>query len=156
MGSRSIAGRRPRLGATRASAPRTVLCVLMAMMAALMLASSACSTNDQGAQPAPGAPVFKPSGFKDLPRYPNSREAGGLSVKNGVETQSFLVDGASPQNVMDFYKKELNGWTAAKVDESGTALRQDFTGPDGDFVRLSATSLSRGDTNSIQYSLEFH
>lgn len=155
MGSRSIASGTSRPGVTRASAQRTVLFALMAAAAMFLLALSACSTNDQGAQPAPGVAVFRPGGFDDLPRYPNSREAGGRAEKSRVVTQSFFVDGASPQDVMDFYKKKLAGWKAAGVDDSGTALREDFTGPDGDHLRLSTTTLSREGANSIQYSLEF-
>ncbi len=129
----------------------------------VLLVPIACS-NDNGstvgdAQPAPGVSTFKPGGFDDLPRYRGSRDAGTRSEDGNVVSQSFFVDGADPELIIEFYRSELSGWEFAGEHDEGDALTAEFTEPGdgGRRLEVSATSVDNApDDTTAQYSLVLH
>ena len=116
-----------------------------------------CTATDPGdAQPAPNASEFVTGGFDELPRLQGDEPIGPRSEDGDVVTQSFRAEGLAPEDVMDFYEEELSGWEPSGVRDAGDALRQEFDGPDGQRLEVSAVVLSRGGldmTQTLQYSL---
>lgn len=129
----------------------------------LVLAPLACSNDTEpgDAQPAPDVSSFAPGGFDDLPRYRGSQEAGPRSEDGDVVSQSFFVEGATPEMVINFYENELQGWENRGVRDVGEALTAEFREPgeDGRRLEVSATKTESGGldhTQTLQYSLVLH
>jgi hypothetical protein len=131
-----------------------------ALLAVAVLLVAGCRTGGPGdAQPAPEVSGFRQGGFDELPRYRGSEELGVVSEDGDVVTQSFSAEGTSPELVLDFYRKELEGWTSLGREDVGDALREDFRDGDGNRLEVSATTLSQGGSDlqpTVQYSLVLH
>jgi hypothetical protein len=121
------------------------------------LAIAACSTDD-GAAREEGATTSVRAEFDALPRLPQSREVGARSSKAGTVTQSFSVEGVTPDGVLDFYEDELTTWAPSGREDVGAAVREDFVHPDGSRLEVSAIVFDPGDglAGTTQYSLVLH
>lgn len=141
---------------------RALLALVLASL--LALAAGACSgdsAESNDAQPAPEVSTFAPGGFDDVPRYRGSQEAGPRSEDGDVVSQSFFVEGADPQMVIDFYRNQLQGWEFSGERDVGDALTAEFTEPGegGRRLEVSAGVTNRGGldmTQTLQYSLVLH
>ena len=147
-----------------ARSPRTPGCALIpaAVLLSLILAGCGSRDADPAAQPAPGVTTFEQGRFDNLPQYPRSEPFGPRSEKDGVVARSFKVKGATPDQIMNFYRDSLKDrWTMVTgVEKLGVGtLRADWR--DGEFrLRVSATRESELDdrddagTSAVaQYSL---
>ena len=79
--------------------------------------------------------------FDNLPQYPRSEPLGPRHEKEGVVTRSFKVQGASPDQIMSFYRDALQErWTMITgIEKLGVGtLRADWVN-DEYRVRVSAT-----------------
>lgn len=142
---------------TRPPGPSTRSRRLLGAVAVCGAALVGCTATDPGdAQPAPNASEFVTGGFDELPRLQGDEPIGPRSEDGDVVTQSFRAEGLEPEDVMSFYEEELTGWEPSGVRDVGEALRQEFDGPDGQRLEVSATVLSQGGldmTQTLQYSL---
>ena len=117
---------------------------------------------DPVAQPAPGVSTFEEGRFDDLPQYPRSEPLGPRHEKEGVVARSFKVQGASPDQIMSFYRDALQDrWRMITgVEKLGVGtLRADWV-DDEHRLRVSATRESELDERDdaarsvvTQYSL---
>lgn len=112
-------------------------------------------------QPVPDATVFAEGGFDGLPRYPGAESVSEPAIKDDVTAQSFAVNVARPDRVMDFYAEELEaaGWTAV-VAPSQIGADETYRGvwrrDQQELVVSSTLAQSIDDTDSTrttQYSL---
>ena len=123
-----------RLASGRASVPA-------ALILSLALAGCGPRDSDPVAQPAPGVTTFEEGRFDNLPQYPRSEPLGPRHEKEGVVTRSFKVQGASPDQIMSFYRDALQErWTMITgIEKLGVGtLRADWVN-DEYRVRVSAT-----------------
>lgn len=139
--------------------------VTAAVLFGLVLSSCAAGDSDPEAQPAPGVTTFQEGRFGDIPQFPRSAPLGPRHEEDGVVARSYKAPGASPDQVLDFYRNALKErWkmvtTVEKLGE-GT-LRADWVDDDS-LLRVSATReslLDSGDDASktavAQYSLTLH
>ncbi len=120
---------------------------------------------DPVAQPAPGITTFGPGRFDDLPQYPRSEPLGPRNEEAGVVVRSYKVPGASPEQILEFYRQALeerwNMVTEAERLGVGT-LRAEWVSEEYRLL-VSATRESELDSrkdasNSVvaQYSLTLH
>ncbi len=136
----------------------------VAVLAAGALAAVGCSSDGdarQETQPAPRGSTFELGAFDELPRLPRSEPLGVRSEKDGIVTQSFSTVGRTPQQVLDYYARELGeaGW------ESATPVHRADTGAVADWItegfrlEVSATQIEedhrspQSDAYVVQYSL---
>lgn len=131
---------------------------LLAGVAAASL-TAACGNADVApeAQPATDGANFVQGTFDELPRHPRSAPAGERSQKRDVVAQSFKVNGATPEAVMEFFQRALDGWTmVGEVEKIGV---NSFRGHwKRDRLRLTVTAtggptLSEEGEVASQYSL---
>ncbi len=82
---------------------------LAAAAGLLALAASGCGSADTppAAQPAPEVTTFEQGRFDDLPVFFRSDPLGPRSEKEGVVTRSYEASGASPEQVLEFYRDAL-------------------------------------------------
>ena len=127
----------------RARRVRTSRRALVPGVVLLSLVMAACGPRDPDpvAQPAPGVTTFEEGRFDNLPQYPRSEPLGPRHEKDGVVVRSFKVQGASPDEILNFYRDALKErWTMVTgVEKLGVGtLRADWT--DDEFrLRVSAT-----------------
>ena len=76
----------------------------------LVLTTLGCGTGDRrpAAQPAPEVTTFEEGRFDDLPLFFRSDPLGPRSEKDGVVTRSYKARGASPEQVLEFYRDALD------------------------------------------------
>jgi hypothetical protein len=95
--------------------------------------------------------------FESIPRYPGSEPVGALEGKDGATTQSFQVSSASPQQVMDFYERNLGGWdTVEAPSDLGPSDQATMRGQwrlGMNVLTVSSSSAPGLGDNSTQYSL---
>ncbi len=139
--------------------------VTAAALVALGLGGCGAGETDPVAQPAPGVTTFQEGRFDDIPQFPRSEPLGPRHKKDRVVTRSYKAPGASPDQVLDFYRRALqerwNMVTAVEKLGVGT-LRADWV--DDDYrLRVSATRESLLDSQDdasqtavAQYSLTLH
>ncbi len=117
---------------------------------------------DPVAQPAPDVTTFEQGRFDDLPQFPRSEPVSARAEERGVIARSYKATGASPQQVMDFYRQALGDrWRMVSgIEKLGVGtLRADWV--DEDYrLRVSATTESGLDSRNdasetfvTQYSL---
>jgi hypothetical protein len=142
----------------RASAARRrPLRAVAAIVVTASLAFAACGDDDDDADP--GQPVasggFAPGDMSDVP-VPNDAESSGpASSSGGSTTQSYLVDGVSPEQLINDYQQLATGagWvvqTAAAQSDTdwsltrtkGTASLAVTTSPANDDQESDQTELS--------------
>ena len=132
---------------------------------AVVLAACGSREADPATQPAPGVTTFEDGRFDNLPQYPRSEPQGPRTEKGGVVARSYKVPGASPEQVLDFYRDALQErWSmVSPVEKLGVGtFRADWVGED---YRLRVTATQEGDVLSqddpsrtvvAQYSLTLH
>lgn len=128
-----------------------------------LVGAGACggSPDPPAAQPAPNVTTFEPGRFDDLPKFPRSDPLGPRNEKAGVVAQSFMATGATPAQVLDFYRHSLgHEWRLIHEPEKlgvGT-YRADWRSAEW-HLRVSATEESELDPSNaskdvaVQYSL---
>lgn len=141
------------------------LLLIGTVVSAVILAGCGAGTDDPVAQPAPEVTTFEEGRFDDLPQFPRSEPLGPRHEKDGVVARSYKAPGASPDQVLDFYRDALQErWNmVAAVEKLGAGtLRADWT-DDEYLLRVSATregELDSADDGSetavAQYSLTLH
>lgn len=131
---------------------------------ALALSAPGCGSANThpAAQPVPEVTTFEQGRFDDLPVFFRSDPLGPRSEKEGVVTRSYHASGASPGQVLEFYRDALDyRWRMVTPIErlgAGT-FRADWE--DGHYrLRVSATQAPALDTSDggvhpvlTQYSL---
>ncbi len=133
----------------------------------LALTAPGCGAADTppAAQPAPEVTTFEQGRFDDLPVYFRSDPLGPRSEKQGVVTRSYEASGASPEQVLEFYRNALDyRWRmVTPIERIGVGtVRADWE--DGQYrLRVSATEAPALDTSDggvhavvTQYSLTLH
>lgn len=121
--------------------------VLLAVLLSLVVAGCGSRDPDPVAQPAPGVTTFEEGRFDNLPQYPRSEPLGPRHEKDGVVARSFKVQGASPDQILNFYRDALKErWRMVTgVEKLGVGtLRADWTN-DEYRLRVSATRESELD-----------
>ena len=140
---------------------------LVVAIGLLAVVPAGCASRgaDQAAQPAPGVTTFEQGRFDNLPQYPRSEPLGPRTEERGVVARSYKVPGASPEQVLDFYRNALQArWSmVAPVEKLGVGtFRADWVNDDH---RLRVTATQEGDVLSqddasktvvAQYSLTLH
>ena len=139
-------------------------CLVILRAAALMLVLIGCRQSDPDpvAQPAPGVTTFEGGRFDDLPQFPRSQPLSARTEERGVIARSYKATGASPQQVLEFYRDALGQrWTIVTgIEKLGVGtFRADWVGEDYR-LRVSATRESGLDSPNdasqtvvTQYSL---
>ena len=121
--------------------------VAAAVLMSLVLAGCGARDPDPVAQPAPGVTTFEEGRFDDLPQYPRSEPLGPRQEKDDVVARSFKVKGASPDQILNFYRDALKDrWRMETgVEKLGVGtLRADWVN-DEYRLRVSATRESELD-----------
>lgn len=136
--------------------------LLSGVLLSLMLPGCGAGGRHPVAQPAPGVTTFEPGRFDDLPQYPRSEALGPRNEQEGVVARSFKVQGASPDQIMTFYRDALRPpWRMiTQIEKLGVGtLRADWVGDDYR-LRVTATRESELDQTDdaatsvvAQYSL---
>lgn len=121
--------------------------------------------SDPAAQPAPGVTTFVPGVFDDLPQFPRAEPLGPRTEKDGVVARSYKAPGASPEQILNFYRDALKErWRMlTPVERLGVGtLRADWVS-DSHRLRVSATTESGLDSRNdasvtfvSQYNLTLH
>ncbi len=141
--------------------------VLLPVAALLVVVLTGCRTGDPDpvAQPAPDVTTFEHGRFDDLPQFPRSQPLSARSEERGVIARSYKATGASPHQVLEFYRDALGErWRMVTgIEKLGVGtLRADWVGEDYR-LRVSATTESELDSRNdasqtfvTQYSLTLH
>ncbi len=149
---------------SRDRARRLVLLPATALLAVVLIG---CRPGDPDpvAQPAPDVTTFEQGRFDDLPQFPRSQPLSERAEERGVIARSYKATGASPQQVMEFYRDALGQrWTMVTgIEKLGVGtLRADWVG-EKYRLRVSATTESELDSPNdasetvvTQYSLTLH
>ena len=127
----------------------------------------ACGRNgpDEGTQPAPAVTTFEQGRFDDIPLFFRSEPVGPRSEKDGVVARSYKATGASPQQVLEFYRDGLPPqWKmVAPIEKLGADTFQADWVDESYRLRVSATreDLLDSDDEAVdptvsQYSLTLH
>lgn len=132
----------------------------LAVAAALGMAACGGGGGQPSAQPAPEPTTFQPGRFDDIPLFPRSDPLGPRSDNGGVVARSYKATGASPAQILDYYKTNLDGrWVPiGRIEKIGVGTyRGDWTSGDRK-LRVSATEESLGSDTparevTTQYSL---
>ncbi len=130
----------------------------------LTMALLGCGPGEKqpAAQPVPEVTTFERGRFDDLPVFFRSDPLGPRSEKDGVVTRSYKAEGASPEQVLEFYREALDyRWRmVSPIERLGVGtFRADWE--DGQYrLRVSATqapaldaSAGSADPVLTQYSL---
>lgn len=133
-----------------------------AALAMIVLVGCRQGDPDPVAQPAPDVTTFEQGRFDDLPQFPRSEPVSARAEERGVIARSYKATGASPQQVMEFYREALGDpWSMVSgIEKLGVGtLRADWVGEDYR-LRVSATTESGLDSRNdasetfvTQYSL---
>lgn len=137
---------------------------LLSPLAVLLVIAPACGSDDIGktAQPTPDASTFVRGSFDELPRYPRSDPLGPVSRKRETIARSYRARAATPEQVLDYFNRELEGagWAAVEGPRAigKTTWRGRWRRGD-EVVVVSATNAptlgddARGDDVFSQYSV---
>ena len=124
----------------------------------LVVAVAACGSSG-------GHPTTKPGRtagsvvFSELLGYPGAKSVAAPTVNGGATTQTFEVNGASPQKILNFYMRELGEpWTIrekphALTGGSQSAWRGRWTNG-GSTLLVSSEQTPTYKQGSVQYSLD--
>jgi hypothetical protein len=152
-------------GPDRTTHHRVAFLPAAVLLVAVALTACGRGDADPAAQPTPNVTTFQEGRFDDLPQYPRSEPLGPRADEQGVVARSYKVTGASPEQVMDFYRDALQErWRMLTgVEKLGVGtFRADWV--DDDYLlRVSATRESEVDSRDdasenfvTQYSLTLH
>ena len=130
---------------------------VVAVLCTLLAVTAACSSDD-GAARDEGPTTTVRADFDALPRLPQSQEAGARTEEARTVTQSFTVEGVTPDGVLDFYEDALATWDSSGRENVGEAVREDFVHADGSRLEVSAIVFNPGNDpgGTTQYSLVLH
>lgn len=145
--------------------PRRLRLAALACLVAISSTSCTRAGPDEGTQPAPPVSTFEQGRFDDIPLFPRSEPVGPRSEKDGVVARSYKALGASPEQVLEFYRDMLpSRWRmVTPLEKLGVdTFRADWT--DAEYrLRVTATlePLLRGPNEASnaavsQYSLSLH
>ena len=104
--------------------------ILIGAVALVMLGALAGCSN--GSSPTRGAEPranggFVSGTFEQIPTYPSSEPLGATAETAGTAARSYKVTGATPLDVLQWYRDHLTGWTivtAPQAEQPGaTAVR---------------------------------
>ncbi len=140
---------------------------LVALSGALALLVAGCAPRgeDPATQPAPDVTTFEQGRFDDLPQFPRSDPVGPRTEEAGVVARSYGARGASPEQVLEFYKEALEeGWNmVTPIERLGPSTFRAEWVSDEYRLLVSATRESTLDppddaANPVvtQYSLTLH
>jgi hypothetical protein len=142
--------------ARASSARRRPLRAVAAVVVAASLAFAACGDDDDDADP--GQPVasggFAPADMSDVP-VPNDAESSGpASSSGGSTTQSYLVDGVSPEQLINDYQQLATGagW-AVETAPAQSDTDWSLTLTKGDATLQATTAPASDDNESDQTEL---
>lgn len=90
--------------------PKPLGHIVWVATAALLVAACGVDNQREGTQPAPAVTTVEQGRFDDLPLFPRSDPVGSRNEKEGVVSRSFVAKGATAEQVMQFYERELEGW----------------------------------------------
>jgi hypothetical protein len=132
-------------------------------LVALLLVAACGDGGPPEAQPAPGVSTFEVGRFEDLPLHPRSDPVGTRSETDGVTTQSFVTDGVTTRDVLEFYERVLpeRGWVPiGQIERTGPDAHRGDWQQDGWSLQVSASDAAALDTGgqvadevTTQYSL---
>ena len=124
----------------------------------IVVVVSACGSSGGRTTTKPGRTAGSVT-FSELPRYKGGTSVSEPTVTGGKTTQTFEVDGASPQKILDFYARELRvSWTLrekphALTDGSQSAWRGRWANGDATLL-VSSEQTPTNKQGSAQYSLD--
>ncbi len=146
--SRSVHRRRSRLAR---------LVVVTSLL--LLPIATACDSGSSASSATTTGPAESvvPAQFEALPRYPDSRDVGSMSRSGATTTQSFEVTGPTPEQILDYYRDQLTGWTNTEPahplgTSSQAAWRGRWEQSGADLVVSSSPAGGLG-SGTVQYSL---
>jgi len=137
------------------TARRRRLRAVAAVVVATCLAVGACGDDDDAdpAQPAASG-GFAPGDMSDVPVPNDAEKSGAASSSGGSTTQSFVVDGVSPEQLINDYQQLATGagWTVETAPaQSDTDWSLTLT--KGDATLQATTSPANDDQESDQTEL---
>jgi hypothetical protein len=120
-----------------------------------------------GSSPTRGAQPVANGGFVNgildqVPHYPSSEPLGGTSETAGTVARTYKVTGATPRDVLQWYRDHLAGWSTVTPPEAepggATAVRGIWRKADTTLTISAdnAPTLKSGEAtgqNVVQYSL---
>lgn len=144
---------------------------LIALCAALVMVVAACGDGGSAGSPVARrdrttvATTTRPpftGDLADLPRPDGSRPVGDGSARGRYATQSYEVDGMTPEAILDFFAEALpeRGWTEAEAPRrNGTAAFEGGWVQADHHLRVTAVEAgglgdADGSTPPTQFSLE--
>ena len=144
-----------------ASSGPTHLLVLAAVVLAPVIGACGGNSDPPAAQPTPNATTFEPGRFDNLPMFPRSEPLGPRTEKDGTVARSYLAKGTTPEDVLEFYWRSLDGnWHMLNpIERIGVGTFRADWGSDDYKLRVSATdapTLELDDASknvTVQYSL---
>lgn len=110
-------------------------------IAAALAAGCGPRDPDPATQPAPDVTTFEQGRFDDLPTFPRSEPLGPRTEEAGVISRSYRASGASPEQVLEYYRDTLNDrWQmVTEIERLGAGtFRADWVSEDHR-LRVSAT-----------------
>lgn len=127
---------------------------------ALTLVLAACGSErvrGPEAQPGPGVTSIVEGQFDKLPHYPRSNPVNERTEEDGVTVQTFQVENANAEQILDFYARSLPGWDQVEAPHQVGVGTYRGVWQRGD-RRLTvsagrAPTLAEGDAVVSQYSL---
>jgi hypothetical protein len=137
------------------AARRRPLLAVAAVVVATSLAFAACGDDDDA---DPGQPVasggFTPSDMSDVPVPNDAESTGPASSSGGSTTQSYLVEGVSPEQLINDYQQLATGagW-AVETAPAQSDTDWSLTLTKGDATLQATTSPANDDEQSDQTEL---
>lgn len=138
-----------------AAALRVIACVLVLVVLVTFASACGSTTTDTATQPlAKTGPVS----FEQVPRYQGSTPVAHSNVVGSATTQTFSLNGVSPQELLAFYSRELGHWTVIVKPHaltSGTQSAWRGRWSNGKSTIIVSSEATPGPyTKSLQYSLD--
>jgi hypothetical protein len=111
---------------------------------------------DQGELPSPDVTQFTNGSFEDVRLPRGAEEFSDKTERDGAISQSFVVSGTSPQQIMDFFSTSLteDGWQVAEpVSSRGTDSYAGAWTGGGRRLEVSALLAQGVENERTQFSL---
>jgi hypothetical protein len=88
---------------------------VLAVLVATSILIGACGDGSSSPSQPAARDTHGEEGLLDrIPRYPRSEPLARASEQGGVTVQTFGVEGTTPEQVLDWYRDELAGWTSVR------------------------------------------
>jgi hypothetical protein len=104
-----------------------VRAVLVLVVAVCAVVAVGCDADESQLRANPVPPSgFAPGDFVTLPKPGSAMPLDAPAESATAVTQSFMVSGLGPQDVIDFYARELppDGWVPTRVENLGRTTRR--------------------------------